>query len=188
MGIILASASPRRFELLGKVGLRDFWVSAPEIDENPPPGLSAPEIAAALSRKKAESVNAGPGDVIIAADTVVCFGEKILGKPANAEEAEKTLAMLAGNMHTVYTGVTVLKDGKALTETETTQVYMRELSQAQIKRYVATGEPQGKAGAYGIQERGALLIKRVEGDFYNVMGLPVYRLSLMLGRLGVELL
>ncbi|MCL2030846.1 MAG: Maf family protein [Oscillospiraceae bacterium] len=188
--LILASTSPRRRELLRRAGVENLRVISPEAEEVIRPGASPEEAAAYWSREKALSVAyaAGAGDVLVAADTVVWHGGRIFGKPAGEDEARAMLRQLSGDWHKVYTGVTVLRDGGTRTEVEITRVRMRELTEAQIDAYIRTGEPMDKAGAYGIQDRGALLVERVEGDFYNVAGLPLYRLSRMLEQTGIDLL
>jgi septum formation protein len=186
-GIVLASSSPRRMELMRRIGL-DCFIDPPEIDEDAvEPSIEA---AAELSGRKAAAVaSRHPADtVVIAADTVVVCGGDVLGKPKSEAGAFEMLRLLSGKTHIVATGVTVLRNGRSLTATELTSVSMRELSDAEIWSYIATGEPMDKAGSYGIQERGALLVERVEGDFYNVMGLPVCLLSKMLRSFGVDLL
>lgn len=187
MMIVLASASPRRIELMRRIGL-DCIVDPPDIDEDSIEPSA--EAAAVLSERKAKAVAPRHPDdaVIIAADTIVVCGGKVLGKPKSEKDAFGMLRLLSGKTHTVATGVTVLQSGNALTRTERTDVTMRELGEAELYAYIATGEPMDKAGAYGIQERGALLVERVEGDFYNVMGLPVCLLSKMLLPFGVDLL
>ncbi|MDR0324650.1 MAG: Maf family protein [Oscillospiraceae bacterium] len=184
---VLASASPRRIELTRRAGL-DCIIDPADIDEDAVKPSS--EAAAILSKRKAEAVapRHPAGTIIIAADTVVVCDRIFLGKPRDEEEAFSTLKTLAGRTHTVLTGVTVLQDGRALTRTEPADVTMRALTDAQIRAYIATGEPMDKAGAYGIQERGALLVERVEGDFYTVMGLPLCLLATMLYGYGVDLL
>ena len=130
----------------------------------------------------------GKGPIIIAADTVVALDGAVLGKPADELEAFKMLSTLSGCRHQVYTGLTVLRGEEQYTVSEETTVTFRELSAEEIDRYVATGEPMDKAGAYGIQGYGALLVEGIQGDYYNVMGLPVCRLGLLLRRLGVDCL
>jgi septum formation protein len=201
MKIVLASASPRRIELMGRIGL-ECAVDPADIDEisilnSITPGsdtacigsggLTAAEI---LSCRKAEAVlpRHPAGTVIIAADTVVVCDGRLLGKPLDEGEAFGMLRSLSGRTHTVHTGVTVMRDGLVNTKMESTLVTMRRLTDGEIRAYIATGEPMDKAGSYGIQERGALLVERVDGDFYNVMGLPVCLLSKMLLEFGVDLL
>ena len=187
--IFLASNSPRRKELLERVGLTDFKVSAPNVDESVEPGLSPAEIVEALSRRKARAVKkAGPKDTIIAADTVVALDGAVLGKPRSEEDAFAMLSALSGREHRVYTGVTVLQGERAVTEHEETAVQFRDLAPEEIRGYIATGEPMDKAGAYGIQGLGALLVSGIRGDYCNVVGLPVFRLGGMLAGLGVDLL
>lgn len=190
MEIILASRSPRRRELLSQIGLKGFRVMASEVDEqvegNPPPG----ELVEELSLRKARAVGAQAGeeDLVIAADTVVVLDGAVLGKPADERDAFAMLSALSGNRHRVYTGVTVLRGERALTEHEETLVAFRELEPDEISAYIATGEPMDKAGAYGIQGLGSLLVSRLEGDYFNVMGLPLFRLGKMLTAFGLNLL
>ena len=190
MNIILASQSPRRRELLERIGIHSFTVR-PAVGEEVMDGSLAPgQIVEALSRQKAEEVAAscGPDDLIIAADTVVAIDGQVLGKPHDRGEAFQMLSRLSGRSHTVYTGVTVLRDGQRLTEHEATTVRFRPLTGEEIDAYIATGEPMDKAGAYGIQELGGLLVEGIEGDYFNVMGLPICRLGQMLTRFGLNLL
>ena len=189
-GIVLASASPRRQELLRRVGLTDFRVMATAADESWDPTMGPEEVVGAISRRKARAAlaAAAPGDLIITADTMVFLGEERLGKPRDEAEAFTMLSHLSGREHTVWTGVTVAREERLETEAEATRVLFRPLDPAEIRRYIATGEPMDKAGAYGIQGRGALLVAGIHGDFFNVMGLPLLRLSRMLRRFGVELL
>ena len=190
MSIILASQSPRRRELLEQIGLTDFLVRPARGEELPHPELTPAQLVEELSRQKAGEVARGAGtyDYIIAADTVVAVDGQVLGKPHDTHQARAMLTALSGRSHTVYTGVTVRQGERALTRHEATDVRFRPLTAAEIDAYVATGEPMDKAGAYGIQGRGALLVAGIHGDFFNVMGLPLLRLSRMLRRFGVELL
>lgn len=187
--IILASNSPRRKELLGQMGIADFKVSAPNVDELVEEGLSPARIVEELSLRKARAAKkAGPMDIVIAADTVVALEGAVLGKPRSEEDAYAMLSALSGREHHVYTGVTVLQGERAVTEHEETAVVFRALEPDEIRGYIATGEPMDKAGAYGIQGRGALLVSGIRGDYSNVVGLPVFRLGRILGRFGVNLL
>ena len=190
MGIILASQSPRRRELLERMGIRDFLVRPAAGEEVMTPGQAPDRLVEGLSRQKADEVaaSAGPEDLIIAADTVVAIDGQVLGKPRSRAEAVDMLTRLSGRAHTVYTGVTVRRGAEALTEHEQTAVRFRPLTAEEIAAYVATGEPMDKAGAYGIQQLGSLLVEGIQGDFFNVMGLPVCRLGLMLRRFGLDLL
>ncbi len=188
--IVLASGSPRRRELLERIGVTDFTVRVPEVEEVFPEGLTPPEVVAYISREKAEAAArlCGPGDIVITADTMVFLDDKRLGKPRDEAHALEMLTALQGRKHTVCTGVSVCRGAKRLTESESTDVFFRPATEAQLRRYIATGEPMDKAGAYGVQGRGALLVERLEGDFFNVMGLPVLRLARMLEQFGVSLL
>ena len=187
MKIILASGSPRRRQLLEQVGLRGFVIRASDVDESVRPGLTPAEMVEELSARKAAVVREAPKDgLVLAADTVVALEGAVLGKPASPEEAARMLAALSGRTHQVYTGLTLAGPGAVRTEHEVTAVTFRALSGAEIAAYVATGEPMDKAGAYGIQGLGALLAERLEGDYFNVMGLPLCRLGQMLSRFGVH--
>ena len=190
MDIILASGSPRRRELLERVGVTDFTVRVPEVEEYFPEGLTPPEVVSYISREKAEAAVklCGPEDIVITADTMVFLDDQRLGKPRDEAHALEMLTALQGRKHTVCTGVTVRQGARSCTESESTKVFFRPASEAELRSYIATGEPMDKAGAYGVQGRGALLVERLEGDFFNVMGLPVLRLSRMLARFGVVLL
>ena len=189
MDIVLASQSPRRRELLERLGL-PFRVIVPDIDEHMDRPLPPAELVAAISGEKARAAQAlaGPDAIVIAADTVVALEGAVLGKPADELDSFKMLSALSGVRHQVYTGVTVCRGGEKQTAHEVTDVTFRELSEEEIEHYIATGEPMDKAGAYGIQGYGALLIQGISGDYYNVMGLPVCRLSGMLARFGVDCL
>lgn len=190
MEIILASQSPRRRALLEQMGLTPFRVSAPQIDESAVSAPSPQALVEALSQEKAEAIRRQEGDhcLIIAADTVVCLEGKVLGKPAGPEEAFAMLSALSGRRHQVYTGLTVLRGGEAITRHEETSVRFRALEPQEIRAYIATGEPMDKAGAYGIQSLGGVFVEGIEGDYYNVVGLPICRLGQMLRRFGVDCL
>lgn len=190
MGMILASTSPRRRELLGQIGVKDYRILSPDVEEVMDEMLPPAQLVEGLSRQKAMAVRAraGEDDVIIAADTVVSLEGEVLGKPADELDAFKMLSALSGNRHQVYTGITVIRGTDVVTEHERTTVTFRELDPAEIEHYIATGEPMDKAGAYGIQGIGALLVSGIDGDYFNVMGLPVYRLGRMLARFGVDVL
>ena len=175
--IILASKSPRRRQLLSMMGL-DFIVQTADIDETMDKSQTpAHEVAAVSARKAAKIAAMHPDDVIVSADTIVVIDGKILGKPKDEQDAARMLRMLSGRTHTVYTGLTVHADGESKTQVVGTDVTFRELTDAEIAAYIKTKEPMDKAGAYGIQEKGAMFVKRINGDFYNVVGLPVARLA-----------
>ena len=189
MGIILASQSPRRRQLLEMLGL-DFVVIPAKGEEVIPSGMSPGDTVRLLSRQKAAAVAAGasPEDIVIAADTIVWHGGQVLGKPKNEQEAARMLSALSGNTHQVYTGITVRKGETVLSGAECTNVRFRKLSGHEIDAYIACGEPFDKAGGYGIQGVACLFVEGIEGDFFNVMGLPVCRMGKMLKELGVEIL
>ena len=188
--IVLASGSPRRKELLERIGIRDFDVRAPRTEESYPAGLSPRETVEYISREKADAASAlcTPEEILITADTMVFLDDARLGKPADEDDALRMLTALQGRCHTVCTGVTVRQGGRSLTESEATEVFFRPAAETELRAYIRTGEPMDKAGAYGIQAQGALLVEKIHGDFFNVMGLPVLRLSRMLSQFGVHLL
>ncbi len=186
--IVLASASPRRQELLQRIGITDFEVRVPQADESYPDGLTPQEIVCHISRQKSLALHAADDEIVITADTMVFLGDKHLGKPADEADALAMLTALQGRHHTVCTGVTVRQGGKMLTQAATTDVYFRAAQQRELLSYIRGGEPMDKAGAYGIQGQGSLLVERIDGDFFNVMGLPVVLLSRMLEQFGVFLL
>ena len=190
MGIVLASASPRRRELLTMLGVRDFKIIPATGEEIIEEGMTPAEAVSTLSRAKAEEVArlSGAEDIIIAADTVVALDGDILGKPADKDDAFRMLSIFSGRQHTVFTGVTVVLGDKVFSEYEKTSVRFREMTEREIRAYIETGEPMDKAGSYGAQGIGALFIEGIEGDFFNVMGLPLCRLSKMLEKLGVNLI
>ena len=179
MKLILASASPRRQELLKLFGI-PFLVRVADIDETMDPQASAYDEVARLSREKAMAIPREPEDVVIAADTIVVCEGNVLGKPHSTGEAYAMLRLLSGRDHQVMTGCTVLQGNTAHTFTEVTDLHFRDLTDKEIHRYVASGEPMDKAGAYGIQGGAALFCERMDGDYYNVMGLPVCRLGQVL--------
>lgn len=179
MSLILASQSPRRRELLGLFHM-PFTVRVADVDETMDERLPASQEVARVSRRKADAIDAEADDVVIAADTVVVLDGHILGKPADEADAVRMLTALSGKAHQVMTGVTVRRGSRRLTRTEVTDIHFRELSRKEIEAYVRTGEPMDKAGAYGIQGGAALFADKMHGDYYNVMGLPVCALYLML--------
>ena len=185
MQLILASASPRRKELLSLCGL-PFVVRAADIDETMDFSKPPFDEVARVSRAKALAVAREEDDAVVAADTIVVCDGRVLGKPHSREEAIAMLSLLSGRDHQVMTGCTVLRGSQIETFTEVTDLHFRPLSQREIETYVASGEPMDKAGAYGIQGGAALFCERIAGDYYNVMGLPVCRLSQTLKRLLPE--
>ena len=191
MNIILASASPRRRELLERMGVKDFQIVVSDADETLEVGLPPAAQVEQLSLRKAAAVAAtvnDPDALIIAADTVVALDGAILGKPADRDDAFRMLSALSGARHHVYTGVTVMRGSRVLTRHEATSVQFRPLTAEEISLYIAAGESMDKAGAYGIQGCGCLLVEGICGDYYNVMGLPIVRLAGMLKEFGVDCL
>ncbi len=187
MKLILASQSPRRKELLGLFGI-PFTVHVADIDETMDENAAPYDEVGRVSRLKAMAVPRKDDDIVVAADTIVVCQGKILGKPHDKAEAVAMLSLLSGKDHQVMTGMTVLKGEQCITCTEVTDLHFRELTQQEIARYVASGEPMDKAGAYGIQGGAALFCERMNGDYYNVMGLPVCRLSQIFQKIAPELI
>lgn len=173
MEIILASASPRRKEILENAGLR-FKVCPADVEETTDK-TEPPEYVSELSKRKADALDCGE-NIVIAADTVVAIGGEILGKPHDNADAARMLSLLSGKVHQVYTAVSVRSKEKSLTFCEKTDVYFKELTKEQIDWYIKTGEPSDKAGAYAIQGRGAVFIRKIDGDYLNVVGLPLSKL------------
>ena len=187
MQLILASQSPRRKELLGLFHL-PFTVRIADIDETMDPAKAPYDEVARVSLLKAKAVEANAEDVVIAADTIVVCDGKTLGKPHSEEEAAGMLRLLSGRDHQVMTGMTVLRGDTHKSITEVTDIHFRALSENEIARYVASGEPMDKAGAYGIQGGAALFAEKMVGDYYNVMGLPVCRLWQLLSQIAPEIM
>lgn len=186
--LVLASASPRRRQLLEQIGLKPEIMPSMEKEEamDLPPG----KLVEALAKQKAVAVagRCGQDAVVIGADTVVSVEGRILGKPEDERQAREMLGLLQGRVHQVYTGVAIILAGmgKSLTFSERTDVAVYPMDDMEISRYVSGGEPMDKAGAYGIQGYGSVLVEGISGDYYNVMGLPVCRLGRMLLRFGVD--
>ena len=187
MQLILASASPRRKELLSLFNI-PFVIRVADIDEAMDPAKAPFDEVARVSREKAMAVSRDGDDIVIAADTIVVCEGKVLGKPRNESHAREMLQMLSGRDHQVMTGCTVLRAQQCETFTEVTDLHFRSLSDGEIDRYIRSGEPMDKAGSYGIQGGAALFCPRMEGDYYNVMGLPVCRLGEILKELAPELM
>lgn len=190
MQIVLASASPRRRQLMEMLDLPELRVIPANGAEVPPEYAEPGELVTALSAAKAREVAAlVPEDaIVVGADTIVWVDGDPFGKPHSEEEAAQMLRTLSGRAHEVYTGVTLICGAQELREWEMSRVIFRPLTDGEIRRYIATGEPMDKAGAYGAQGLGALLVERIEGDFFNVMGLPLCRMGQMFKKLGVEIL
>lgn len=173
--LILASKSPRRRELLSLI-TTDFEIKSADVDETLPEGISPQEAVLHLSKIKAEPFNNGI-DTVIGADTVVAVDGKILGKPADRQQAVEMLKGLSGKYHSVFTGVTVIKPEQSVTFSVETKVKFFDLTDDEIYSYIATGECDDKAGAYGIQGKGSLLVEKIDGDYFNVVGLPISKLN-----------
>ena len=179
MEVILASQSPRRKELMGLFHI-PFTIRVSDADETMDPSLTPAEAVAQVSRRKAEAVRREADDVVIAADTIVVCAGQILGKPKDTQDASRMLHLLSGRDHQVMTGMTLLRGSRCITCTEITDIHFRELTDREINAYIATKEPMDKAGSYGIQGGAALFAEKISGDYYNVVGLPVCRLSQIL--------
>ncbi len=186
--LILASSSPRRRELLGQI-VSGFRVESADIDETPMSGEDPVELASRLARQKAEAVASRhdrTSAVVLAADTVVAVGGKVLEKPASAEENAEFLRRLAGRPHLVITGHALMTGGTTATDAPVTKVLLRELSEAEIARYAGGGEGLDKAGGYGIQGLGGMLIDQIQGDYTNVIGLSLPAVQRLMARMGVS--
>ncbi len=187
---ILASQSQRRIELLKQLGMT-FEVAPSNVNEDVVHEISPAKYVKKLARLKAKTVSTRIGEgVVIGVDTIVCLDGRIIGKPKDKEDAASTLKALSGKVHNVVSGICVINkySGKTAVKSVTTKVKFRELSDGMIKWYVGTGEPLGKAGSYGIQGMGAILVEWVKGDYFNVVGLPLVTLATMLEEMGVPLL
>ena len=187
MQLILASASPRRQELLKLFGI-PFTIRVADIDETMDPEKSPFDEVGRVSRLKALAVPRDENDVVIAADTIVVCEGRVLGKPHSEAEAACMLRLLSGRDHQVMTGCTILCRNACETFTEVTDLHFRPLRETEIARYVRSGEPMDKAGSYGIQGGAALFCERMVGDYYNVMGLPVCRLGELLRKMVPEIM
>ena len=184
MKIILASGSPRRRELMCEIGLK-FEIFKPDIDETRTNNEAPEDLCLRLSQLKAKAgAKVFPNSLVIAADTIVLINGEILGKPKNHDDAFRMLNTLQGKWHEVLTGLSVCFDGKIISEVEHTKVKFRELNKSEILSYISTGECDDKAGSYAIQGKGSLLIERIDGDYFNVVGLPVCRLGKILENFG----
>ncbi len=185
MQLILASQSPRRKELLGLLRL-PFTIQVADIDETMDSEKSPYEEVARISRLKAEAIDREPGDVVIAADTIVVCENEILCKPKDEEDAFRMLKILSGRDHQVMTGLCVLRGDRLSVCTEVTDIHFRDLTDGEIWAYIRTGEPMDKAGAYGIQGYASLFVDKISGDYFNVVGLPVCRLGQILRQIAPE--
>jgi septum formation protein len=192
--LVLASASPRRQELIAILGL-PVQIVPSRVQEDTPDHWSPSQIVEGLSKRKAAAVkdmlseSSEFSSIVVGSDTIVVLNGKVMGKPRDAREAEQMLQELAGEVHQVYTGITCIRvfDAKTVTSHRVTKVRMRNLSSAQISRYVATGESMDKAGAYGIQGNGSVLIESIEGCYYNVVGLPLSLLVVIIDQFDITI-
>lgn len=185
--VVLASGSPRRAELLRRIGL-DPVIRPADVDETPLPGETAIGLVARLASAKAAAGRSGPHEVVVAADTVVVLGDEVLAKPSSADDAAAMLGALSGRTHHVLTGVHLLRGDRSAAAVEETSVRFRTLSAAEVTAYVATGEPLDKAGGYGIQAAGGMFVESITGSDSNVIGLPLATVVRLAAELGVELL
>ena len=181
--LILASESPRRRELLTIAGFQ-FTVRARPVPEARAKGESPVDYARRLAREKAAAAAPQPGEIVLGADTVVVVGNRILEKPADSEEARAMLRQISGREHAVITGICFMHAGGSIVDHASTEVRFAAMSDAEIDAYAASGEPMGKAGAYAIQGLASKFVERIDGCYFNVMGLPLARLSQMLRELG----
>jgi septum formation protein len=182
MRLVLASASPRRRELLAAAGFT-FEVDAADVDETRRPGENAPEYAGRVAREKAQAVAARhPNAAVLGADTIVVVDGRVLGKPVDDADARRMLRALSGRAHDVLTAVALIADGDILTELARTTVWMRPLSDQEINAYVSSGEPRDKAGAYAIQGLASRFVTRIDGEYANVVGLPISMVDGLLAR------
>ena len=181
--LVLASRSPRRQEILERAGFR-FVVRPAEVDETVLPGETAPDHVRRLARAKAGMITAAPDEIVLGADTVVVAGEQILGKPADEADAARMLRLLSGREHVVLTGICLRAGDRRIEDFESTRVRFVSLAPAEIEAYVASGEPMDKAGAYAIQGLASKFIERIEGCYFNVVGLPVARVYRRMRDLG----
>jgi septum formation protein len=182
--LILASASPRRAELLRAAGI-EFTVRAADIDETVLPGESPRDYVLRLSRSKAQSV-ARDGEPVIGADTIVVVDDEIAGKPVDAEDARHMLRLLSGKWHEVLTAVTLIDGDQVIAQVASTRVKFADMSEAEIDWYISTGEPMDKAGAYGIQGYASRFVECIDGNYSNVVGLPVQMVYRMLKQFSVD--
>ncbi|MBL4917388.1 Maf family protein [Szabonella alba] len=184
MRLILGSASPRRRDLLAQIGVVPDAILPPDIDEDPLKGELPRVYCARIAREKAAAVQAGPGDLVLCADTTVALGRRIMGKPRDAAEAAQFLLALGGRRHSVITAIALRRDGQMWTREVVSAVKMKRLSDGELNAYLASGDWQGKAGGYGIQGMAGAFIPWISGSFTGIMGLPVAETAAMLAAAG----
>ncbi len=185
--LILASSSPRRREILENAGYK-FEILPANIDESVPNDISPEDAVKMIAAKKASAVkeNCSNDDIILGADTVVCLDGEIIGKPVSLEDAKNTLKRLSGNTHSVLTGYCLIKGEKIISGVEKTEVTFRELTDFEIDEYVASGEPMDKAGSYGLQGKGGLFARGINGDYNNIIGLPISTVSSIIEKMQLR--
>lgn len=184
MAFILGSGSPRRLDLLAQLGITPDAVRPPEIDETPAKGELPRAYCTRISREKVAAVEAGPDDIVLCADTTVALGRRILGKPADADEAARFLRSLSGRRHRVITAVAVRRGGRLWERDVVSQVKVKRLSEGEISAYLATGDWQGKAGAYAIQGPAGAFVPWISGSFSAIVGLPLAETAALLAAAG----
>lgn len=182
--LILGSASPRRKELLGVLGIIPDAIVPPDIDEDPRPGELPHHYCARIAREKAAAIALGPDDIVLCADTTVALGRRILGKPRDADEARRFLDLLSGRRHRVFTALTLRRGDRTWDRLVDARVRMKALSPAERDGYIATGDWQGKAGGYGIQGQAGALIPWIAGSFSAIVGLPLAETAQLLQAAG----
>ena len=184
MRLILGSGSPRRRELLGQLGITPDAIIAADIDETPRKGELPRPYCERVTRAKLDATPAGPGDIVLCADTTVALGRRILGKPADAGEAAHFLHLLSGRRHSVITAIALRRGERVWTRTQVSQVKFKRLSDADVNAYLASGEWQGKAGGYAIQGRAAAFVPWISGSYSGIMGLPMAETAALLTAAG----
>ena len=182
--LVLGSGSPRRRELLAQIGIVPADIRPPDIDETPAKGELPRDYVRRMAREKAAAVPAGDGEIVLSADTTVCMGRRIMGKPEDAGEAAAFLRAMAGRRHRVITAIAVRREARLLERDVVTAVKMRRLTEAEIAGYIATGDWQGKAGGYGIQGPAGAFVPWLSGSFTAVVGLPLSETALLLAAQG----
>lgn len=187
MAFILGSGSPRRLELLAQLGVRPDRVDPPEINEDPKPGERPRDYCLRIAREKAQAFAPDPDDIVLCADTTVALGRRILGKPADAGEAAQFLLSLSGRRHQVITAVSIRRGAQIWVRDVVSQVRMKRLSDQELNSYLASGDWQGKAGAYGIQGPAAALIPWISGSYTGIVGLPLAETATMLRTAGLDI-
>ena len=185
--LILASSSERRKEILEAMGIA-FTIRVADVDETILRGESPADMVLRLASAKAAAIPAGPGEIVIAADTAVVLGEECFGKPADFEDALRILSALSGQTHQVMTGLAVASAASVATALSVTDVRFRDIDPDEVRRYWRSGEPQGKAGAYAIQGRGGMFVEAIMGSYTGVVGLPVFETARLLQAAGLDVL